>query len=76
MEAFSRYMTEEAGRVTRAAFERNLAQKRRDPVFTGDISPLLAPGHPWDLEAAFESVHGRLVALLPGEPWKGWSPER
>ena len=44
VEAFSRYMAEEENRVTRAVFERNLAQKRRDPVFAGDITPLLAPG--------------------------------
>ena len=68
-------MAEEAGRVTRAEFERNLAQKRADPVFTGDITPLLAPGQAWDFQAAFESVHQELVALLPGEPWKGWAKE-
>jgi predicted nucleotidyltransferase component of viral defense system len=75
IEAFSRYLMEDAGQVTRAMFERNLALKWRDPVFTGDITPLLAPGHPWDPVAAFESVHDRFVALLPGEPWKGWAKE-
>jgi predicted nucleotidyltransferase component of viral defense system len=68
--AFSRYMAAEEGRVSRAVFERNLAQKRRDPVFTGDITPLLAPGHPWNVESALDSVLTRLVAILPGEPWK------
>ena len=76
VEAFSRYMSHEDGRVTRAEFERNLAQKQRDPIFTGDITPLLAPGHPWDQGAAFELVHDRLVAILPGEPWKAWAKER
>jgi predicted nucleotidyltransferase component of viral defense system len=75
VEAFSRYMTKDAGQVTRAQFEQNLAQKRRDPVFTGDITPLLAPGHAWDPEAAFESVLERLIALLPGEPWRGSARE-
>ena len=63
-------MAAEENRVTRAVFERNLAQKRRDPIFAGDITPLLAPGHAWDLESAMESVLTRMVALLPGDPWK------
>lgn len=71
VDAFSRYMVAEESRVSRAVFERNLAQKRRDPVFTGDIRPLLAPGREWNVEAALDSVLARLVAILPGEPWKG-----
>jgi predicted nucleotidyltransferase component of viral defense system len=71
VEAFGRYMEAEDGRVTRAMFERNLAAKRRDPVFLGDISPLLAPGHEWDLERSLASVLAQLVELLPGDPWKG-----
>lgn len=70
VEAFSRYMTAEENRVTRAVFERNLAQKRHDPVFAGDITPLLAPGHQWNLESAMEAVLNGLVARLPGDPWK------
>lgn len=76
VEAFSRYMSHEDVRVTRAEFERNLAQKRRDPIFTSDMTPLLASGHSWDPGSAFESVHDRLVALLPGEPWKGRAKEQ
>jgi predicted nucleotidyltransferase component of viral defense system len=68
---FSRYMQEQGERVSRAMFEQNLAEKRRDPVFTGDIGPLLAAGASWELERAFESVMGELVALLPGAPWRG-----
>ncbi len=76
VEAFSRYMSHEDVRVTRAEFERNLAQKRRDPIFTSDMTPLLASGHTWDPGSAFESVYDRLVALLPGEPWKGRAKEQ
>jgi len=67
---FTRYMTEQGERVTRAMFERNLLLKRRDPVFTGDISPLLAPGHVWDLEVALKTVLEKVVARLPGDAWK------
>ena len=56
--------------MTRAVFERNLALKRRDPIFAGDITPLLAPGYRWDMETAMEAVLSGLVALLPGDPWK------
>lgn len=68
---FSRYMQEQGERVSRAMFEQNLAEKRRDPAFTGDIGRLLAAGTPWDMELAFESVLRELVALLPGAPWRG-----
>ena len=70
VEAFSRYMVAEENRVTRAVFERNLAQKRRDPIFAGDITPLLARGSGWDLDSAMDAVLTRMVALLPGDPWK------
>ena len=70
VEPFSRYMAAEENRVPRAVFERSLAQKRHDPVFAGDSTPLLAPGHEWELESAMEAVLGRMVALLPGDPWK------
>jgi predicted nucleotidyltransferase component of viral defense system len=68
---FSRYMQEQGERVSRAMFEQNLAQKRGDPIFTGDITPLLAAGAAWDMDRAFETVLGELVALLPGAPWLG-----
>jgi predicted nucleotidyltransferase component of viral defense system len=67
---FTRYMSEQGERVTRAMFERNLFLKRCDPTFTGDITPLLAPGHPWHLESALQIVLDEVVALLPGEPWR------
>jgi predicted nucleotidyltransferase component of viral defense system len=68
---FSRYMEAQGERVSRAMFEQNLAEKRSDPIFTGDIAPLLAAGTGWDLERAFGSVLRELVALLPGAPWRG-----
>jgi predicted nucleotidyltransferase component of viral defense system len=68
---FSRYMEEQGEKVSRAMFERNLMLKRRDPSFTGDITPLLAATHDWHLETALESVLSGLVARLPGDQWKG-----
>jgi predicted nucleotidyltransferase component of viral defense system len=71
VEVFARYMGADGTSVTRAMFERNLAAKRRDPIFTADITPLLAPGETWNLDEAFERVQHDLVARLPGAPWKG-----
>jgi len=71
--AFSGYMEKEEGRITRAMFERNLAAKLRMPEFAADISPLLASGYGWNMEEAARSVSVRLIALLPGDPWKGES---
>lgn len=69
--AFGEYMERAGHRVTRAQFEQNMDAKMRDPQFTADIGPLLAPGFTWDLDAAASTVSQRLVALLPGEPWNG-----
>jgi predicted nucleotidyltransferase component of viral defense system len=66
-----RYLAQEGRTVTRAQFEENLSGKRKDPDFRGDVGPLLRPGYAWDFEAALDAVLKKLVALLPGEPWKG-----
>lgn len=68
--AFGEYLKAEDKLISRAEFERNLADKRTDPAFGGDIRPLLAHGHLFDSEVAFQAI-GKLIALLPGEPWKG-----
>lgn len=68
---FERYMSEDGGSVTRAQFEANLAQKRRQPDFRDDVGPLLRPGFSWDLDTAMDAVLENIVARLPGEPWKG-----
>lgn len=71
LEVFTRYMEASDARVTRAMFEQNLLTKRGDALFTSDMTPLLATGNHWDFDAAFERVLRELVALLPGDPWKG-----
>ena len=69
--AFSEYMERGGHQVTRGQFEQNLDAKIRHPLFAADIGPLLAPGFKWDIAEAAHSVSSRLIALLPGEPWKG-----
>lgn len=69
--AFGDYMDCEGHRVTRAMFERNLAGKLSDPTFNADMSALLAQNCPWRPENAAKTVSESLIALLPGNPWKG-----
>ena len=68
--AFSKYMEHGKHKVTRALFEKNMAEKLLDPEFTADIGPLLADGYAWDIETAAPLVSSRLIELLPGAPWK------
>jgi predicted nucleotidyltransferase component of viral defense system len=71
VKAFLKYMEHEDHKIMRALFEENFALKMRDPDFLADISPLLAPEYYWEPEAEAAEVSSRLIALLPGEPWKG-----
>jgi predicted nucleotidyltransferase component of viral defense system len=71
VETFLDYMARSGHQITRALFERNIADKMRDPQFTSDISPLLAAGYSWNIQTAAEIVSHALICLLPGDPWKG-----
>lgn len=73
---FERYMTEDGRAVSRAQFEANLAYKRKQPDFRDDVGPLLRPDFPWDFETAMGAVLEKIVAFLPGEPWKGTEDEK
>ena len=68
---FRRYMTEGGHSATRAQFEENLEGKRRLPDFREDMGPLLRPRLAWDVDVAMNTVLERIVAFLPGDPWKG-----
>lgn len=69
--AFLHYMDHEGHAITRAQFEENLALKMEDPHFLADISPLLVADHAWEPQDAARIISSGLIALLPGEPWKG-----
>ena len=68
---FERYMQEGGHAASRAQVEANLDAKSRSRAFRGDIAPLLRPGVDWHFDRAMEAVLNRVVAQLPGEPWKG-----
>ena len=71
---FLRYLRETGLTVSRAEFERNLAEKLQDPSFGPDVPPLLATGLGWDHHAGAREVLRRLVAPIPGAAWKGSTP--
>jgi len=67
---FSDYLSRTGLRVTRAQFERNLAQKERMPEFLGDVLPLLPSGTAYEPAEALSLVREHLVQRLPGKPWR------
>jgi predicted nucleotidyltransferase component of viral defense system len=69
--AFLEYMKREGHKVSRAQFEKNIAEKLHDAEFAADIGPLLAAGFTWDVKKAAPVVSSRLIERLPGDPWKG-----
>lgn len=71
VDCFLRYLKHEGASVSRAQFEENLATKAKDCAFIEDVDPLLAPGVAYDFESALREVSEKLVAILPGAPWKG-----
>ena len=57
--------------ASRAEYEANMASKLVEPDFRNDVVPLLSSGAHYDVDQAYESVHARLISLIPGAPWKG-----
>ena len=71
VDIFRVYVKQGGHPITRALFEENLAGKIGLPAFTDDVPPLLPPGVTFDLGNGIERVQREMVALVPGEPWKG-----
>jgi predicted nucleotidyltransferase component of viral defense system len=71
VQCFLEYMRRAGTRISRAEFEANFSAKLLDPIFTQDLTPLLAPGIDWNLEEAGAQIHQTLISKLPGQPWKG-----
>ena len=71
--SFTVYMQFVGVPITRAQFEANMAAKMKDDVFLGDLTPLLRPSVQFDHHEAWRLVHSKIIARLPGAPWKGLS---
>lgn len=72
VECFLKYMDHGGFKVSRAEFEKAIQEKRGDQGFRGDIEPLLAMDkNKFDPDKTFDDLLKKLIARLPGEPWKG-----
>jgi predicted nucleotidyltransferase component of viral defense system len=76
VEIFHVHTRKEGHEISRAIFEQTLATKVHLPSFADDIPILLPPGTTFDVAAGIERVHSELIALLPGDPWKGDNPRK
>jgi len=56
--------------VTRALFEKSMADKIKHKLFRLDTESLLAADQQWSFDDAHEMVQENIIKLLPGEPWK------
>jgi predicted nucleotidyltransferase component of viral defense system len=65
VETFLAYMKHGGHRVTRALYEQNIQKKLVDPLFTADISALLANGYTWNITEAAQEVTKALIERLP-----------
>jgi predicted nucleotidyltransferase component of viral defense system len=71
VECLGEYLERGGLSVSRAEFEANMAGKLASGDFRTDVAPLLRDPAGYDIDAAAMLVHDRLIARLPGEPWKG-----
>jgi predicted nucleotidyltransferase component of viral defense system len=74
VELFARYPALSNQRISRAEAEQRMFQKLERPDFLADVRPLLTAEEADRLDdkaatAAFSAVFGRLIRLIPGDPW-------
>ncbi len=70
IKCFRCYMAEGGHSASRAQFEEDPAGKRALHAFRKDVEPLLRPGIFWNFDVAVDAVLERIIAHLPGDPWK------
>lgn len=69
--AFQAYLENEDKKITRAQFEANLYEKVLSADFGRDIQLMMTPEIQWDFHVAVARIQQEIIALLPGEKWKG-----
>jgi len=67
---YMKHCEKEGENVTRALFEKSMADKLRHEDFRHDTAELLANDNSWSFDDAHEMVQEKLICLLPGEPLK------
>lgn len=74
LELFNTYCERVSAKpVSRAEFEKNLANKYLNDEFKGDMTPLLSThDENWSFENAFKIVHETFIKNLNGDSWKLW----
>jgi predicted nucleotidyltransferase component of viral defense system len=75
IECLGEYLARTETAISRAEFEANMAGKLASSDFLADVIPLLRDPAGYDVDAAASLVNDRLVARLPGEPWKALGRE-
>jgi predicted nucleotidyltransferase component of viral defense system len=71
VDCFLGYLEAKESTITKAQFEENLSLKLQDEAFLRDLVPLVGPGVEFDPLVAADRVQQELIALFPGQPWKG-----
>lgn len=67
---FRAYCQHDGQSITRAMYEKNLYEKSFQKDFQIDITELIVDRNFWIFEEAYEMVKGKLISLLPGDPWR------
>ncbi len=76
IECLGAYLARTEASISRAEFEANMVGKLASPDFRADVAPLLRDPEGYDVDVASSLVHDRLIAGLPGEPWKALGREQ
>ncbi len=71
VECFQRYIAHDGTAVSKAEFQANLSYKLHNNVFLEDLQLLVPANIEYDPVSAAKLVQDRLIAKLPGKPWKG-----
>ncbi len=63
--------TRDAGRISRAEFEKNLTEKIDDPTFREDVFPLLREGIDYNIDDAVFEIHRKYIRPMKGGRYSG-----
>lgn len=70
LDVFNQHSERNSQPVTRALFEKNLYEKRRDQGFSTDMQYLIHPSINYVFDQACDFIESKLFEKLPGESWR------